>query len=77
MRKKEQIWQRFERSDRVDGQEEDTNVFSPIHDTSNFTHENLADGQPTIFEDKMLIKKDGVLKKLVIDSNNNIILEEI
>lgn len=77
MRERKQIWERTLRDDRIDKMEENTNVFSTIDDTNEFTNKSFAEGQPAVYGDKVIIKKGGALNQLVIDDSNNIILEEI
>jgi hypothetical protein len=77
MIKRRQIWERVQRNDRIDRVEENTNVFSTIDDTNDFTNKSFSEGQPAVYGDKIIIKKDGALKQLVVDSDNNITLGEI
>lgn len=76
MKKIHNIFERVYRSDRVEELEESPTVIRSIGDVNESTIKSLADTQPAVYDDRFLIKQNGVLKELVID-DGSIILKEI
>lgn len=78
MRELNNITERGYRDDRTNFFEENPNVFKNIDDISDTNIKNISNGEPIIdtINNRILIKKDGVFNKLIIDGTD-IILEEV
>ena len=77
MRKKKLVWERLYRNDRTDTFDASPNIMKSLPNDYKSTVEDISDNEPVILDDAFHIKRNGLLNKLVIDSDNNIKLEEI